>query len=390
MEPVVNILHLTTAYRRNSSDIITPWMVDLLDELSKEHRITVFTSAYKRTDRIRTDGNIKVMRFSYAPSGMQRMTHDLTINDFLRKHVSYYFMLPLFILAGAIQLFTYCLKDRPDIITVHWPFPMALIAIPCRILLRIPLVYVWYGAEIKLFRKSFRKLRFLLRYIASKAAYSIAISSYTLDQLSQLVKLPRFAIIPYGIRMPEKKIIEKEKMILFVGRLVERKGIKYLIDAMKYVNEGYELIIAGTGPLLEGLKAQAKAFNRKTVFEGRVTDERKEELYRKAAVFVLPAVHDSTGDTEGLGMVLVEAMSYNTPVVATGIGGITDIIKDKFNGLLAREADAEDIAKQINILLENHDIRDRLMKNADKSICEGFIIKSIAEKYREVYEKIIQ
>jgi len=260
-------------------------------------------------------------------------------------------------------------------------------AIPAASFFKVPMVYVWYGAEIKLFKKSFSKISFLLKYIESRAVSSIAISHYTQEQVNDVVKLRNSVIIPYGIRMPVERQTEKEKYILFVGRLVERKGIRYLIEAMDFVDSEYALRIAGTGPLSEELKSVAAGRN--IIFEGKVSDERKCELYSKASLFVLPAVHDQTGDTEGLGMVLVEAMAHKTPVVATGIGGITDIVKHMETGLLSKEADPKDIAHKINTLLRDKELYLRFQKSGYENARRNFSIENIAIRAEGLYEKIV-
>ena len=120
--------------------------------------------------------------------------------------------------------------------------------------------------------------------------------------------------------------------VLFVGRLAERKGVRYLIDAVAALPRELQprLTIIGDGPERQALEAQTHALHAedRVAFLGWVTPEQLDAAYAAASVFVLPAVVDARGDTEGLGMVLLEAMTYTVPVISTPLGGVTDIVQD--------------------------------------------------------------
>ncbi len=385
----MNILHLTTAFKRNKNDIITPWLVDLLYKQGEKNNIFVLTSGYRKINKQQKYKNIKVFRFNYAPSNIQKMTHDFTIGDFLKKHTIYYLLLPVFFFTGFLYLYKIVKKEKIDIINIHWPFPMALIAIPVKVLLKTKLVYVWYGADIKLFKAKFSKYKGFLKIIIKYADYHVPISNFTKNEVDEIIKLKNVKVIPYGIRIPQKMNYKKENIILFVGRFVDRKGIKYLIKAMDYVNKDYKLYIVGSGPLERKLKEKTENNNRIN-FTGRINDEELKELYKKAKIFVLPAIFDKNNDTEGLGVVLIEAIGYSVVCIATGIGGITDIIIDKETGLFSEEKNPMDIAKKINTLIENKNLYNKLKENAYKHIKENFSLVSVNKKFDEVYSEIIE
>ena len=387
----MNILHLVTAYRRNRYDIITPWLVDMLNEQSKKHNVTVLTSGYKRTPQEQKDGQIEVSRFNYCPSNMQRMSHDMTINDFLKRHKHYYFILPIFFLMGMLKLIKLSISRQIDIITIHWPFPMALMYLPVKNLIHAKTVNVWYGAEMKILSDRTGLLSNIFRYIAKQADYNVVISSHTEKLLDDIAGAVKTEIIPYGVHIKPFRKFDKEQYILFAGRLVERKGVQYLIDAMQYVNSEYKLIIAGDGPLKENLQRHIaqQGLTDRVKMTGYVSDERLQELYEHASVFVLPAIYDRKGDTEGLGMVLVEAICKGTPVIATGIGGIRDIVIDKETGLFSKEKDSRDIAEKVSILIKNEELKNKIVKKAYEHVTMYFSIERISGKFNEIYKNIV-
>lgn len=386
----MNILHLVTAYRRNKNDIITPWLVDMLKQQGKRHNVSVLTSGYKRTPVRQKDNDIEVYRFNYAPSKARRISHDMTISDFLKRHMHYYFILPLFFVMGMIKLAKILHTKQIDILTIHWPFPMALMYLPIKNLFHIKTVNVWYGAEMKVLSGKTGLLKNIFSYIVKQADYNVVISSHTGQLLEHIAGSVETAVIPYGVHVKPLKQFDKQNYIFFAGRLVERKGVKYLINAMINVRDDYKLIIAGDGPLRNELNNQIaeKGLDKRVIMKGYISDNELEYLYEHASLFVLPAIFDAKGDTEGLGMVLVEAICKGTPVIATGIGGIKDIVRDNETGLFSKEKDSNDIAEKINMLIEDTELREKLIVNAYKYVEKYFSIEHIADKFEDIYEKI--
>lgn len=176
---------------------------------------------------------------------------------------------------------------------------------------------------------------------------------------------------------------DNKKVILFVGRLAEKKGVTYLIDAMKYIDG--KLVIVGDGPLKNSLMKQAERYGDRIVFWGAKTHEELKTIYASADIFVAPSVTAKDGDKEGLGLVLLEAMASGLPVVGSDSGGIPEIVKDGYNGFLVAERDVEGLAKRINILLNSDRIRNKFSENGLKAAAERDY-KKIAEKYYKLID----
>jgi len=176
-----------------------------------------------------------------------------------------------------------------------------------------------------------------------------------------------------------------KKVILFVGRLAEKKGVTYLIDAMKNVDA--KLIIVGSGPLEEVLKKQAEPFGNKIDFIGPKTHEELKVIYPSADIFVAPSITAKDGDKEGFGLVILEAMASGLPIVASDSGGIPTIIKNNFNGFLAKEKDVNDISDKINLLLNSEPVRLEILNNANITV-KNYDYGTIAKKYSRVLRKL--
>ena len=139
--------------------------------------------------------------------------------------------------------------------------------------------------------------------------------------------------------------------ILFTGRLIERKGVEYLIKAMPLIlgQRPAMLQITGNGDQRKNLECLANSLGlRDSVqFLGFVTNQQLDELYAKCDVYVNPSIVDSRGDTEGLGVTALEAFAHGRPVVASAVGGITDVVKHQKTGLLVPEKDEGALARAI-------------------------------------------
>jgi len=178
-----------------------------------------------------------------------------------------------------------------------------------------------------------------------------------------------------------------KKVILFTGRITKQKGVHYLIKAMPRVKvANTELFIVGEGPEEKNLKMLVKQLKLKNVhFLPYMKGDKLREfhqLYKRAQIFVAPSIWD-----EPFGLVILEAMAYATPVIATKKGGITSIINDGENGLLVRARNSKDLAEKINLLLNDDKLRKRLSEKARQTILDKFTWPKIAERFERIYYK---
>ncbi len=181
-------------------------------------------------------------------------------------------------------------------------------------------------------------------------------------------------------------------MILFAGRLVERKGVEYLIRAFNEVINTIpsELAIVGEGPEKEKLARLVTelGLKGKALIKGKVSQEELETLYAQCNVFILPAIIDSKGDTEGLGVVLLEAMSCKKPVIASNLGGITDIVKHRETGLLVDEKDVSGLASAIKEILTQPQLARELGEAGYRHLQKQFSWERIIGAWEAVYASV--
>jgi len=360
---MTRLLIITTNFPRWEGDPHSPWLVELLRYLRQQGvTVDVLAPAYAGLRSHRIEG-MPVHRFRYAPARWETMTHEEGAPNKIRKNPLYLFLLLPYLVSGLFAAWRLGRGDDYDVIHVHWPMPQGLLGLAAR---RGGgrLVATFYGADLVLTRR-FRFLQPFLTRFVKQCDDVAAISNFTAAELKRMTGLQPH-VIPYGITVPvlDQPPAAETGLILTVGRLIARKGHTYLIEALPLLlkQPDARLVIVGEGherPALEALINRLELSGRVTL-TGRVSDEALQEWYRRCQVFVLPAIVDDTGDTEMLGMVLLEAMRYQKPVIATAVGGIADIVTHGESGLLVPQRDPAALAKAIDDVLSHPALAERL------------------------------
>ena len=231
-------------------------------------------------------------------------------------------------------------------------------------------------------------------------------SAATRKALGALDSRSNIGIIPMGVDTGLfKKTIERTrelrlsvaaggKLILYAGRLIHIKGVDRLIHAMSAVIGKYpdaRLVIVGNGPEKVNLLALSKKLGIEagTFFFEEMPQTKLAEWYSAADLFVLPSLQNPSGEKEGQGVVILEAMACGLPVVGSNVGGIPSLVKHEMTGMLANPGDAKDLFEKICILLENDGLRDRIIGNARRMVLEQFTWETVAEKFIKTYGTVV-
>ena len=468
----MKVLVIGSVYPRFQEDAEVPWLRTSIAHLKKAGvEIQVLAPAYKGLKSHDIDGT-HVNRFRYAPASWEILTHEEGAPSKMASKPWLQLLAIPYIINGFIQCLRICRKWRPDVIHAHWPFPHAYIALGAAKLFKIPLVLNFHGAELLLIRKK-KWVKPFLKFAISQAQAVFANSSFTASKIKALRNV-NVEWSPYGTTLetederretkegeslplasaanaasttpssgdtpqrPEPHPVNGKFKILFVGRHIERKGIRYLIEAAKYLpKDKFEIRIVGVGDLTEQLKKQAEAVGSESkchsssrldccsypiqtqasvqsnlachsgadnssvilsevegspasiIFTGKLSPEDLANEYKTANVFVLPAIVDSKGDTEGLGVVLIEAMELGLPIVASNVGGIPDVVIDGESGILVPEKDPAALADAFKRLADDPSLVEKLLAGARKRINECFTWDGIIERQVEVYKRVV-
>ncbi len=395
---VSKVLVIGSVYPRFHEDAEVPWLRTSIAHLKKAGLdIQVLAPAYKGLKSHEIDG-VKVNRFRYAPASWEFLTHEEGAPSKMANKPWLQLLAIPYIISGFFKCIKICRKFKPDIIHAHWPFPHAYIALGAAKLFKIPLVLNFHGAELLLIRKK-KWVKPLLKFAISQAQAVFANSSFTASKIKALRNVdvewsPYGTTLETGTGNAEPHPVQGKFKILFVGRHIERKGIRYLIEAAKYLpRDQFEIRIVGVGDLTDELKklaSESKDLPAEIVFTGKLSPEALANEYKSANVFTLPAIVDSKGDTEGLGVVLIEAMELGLPIVASNVGGIPDVVIDGVSGILVPEKDPEALANAYKRLAAEPGLIKQLLAGAQKRIAECFTWDGIIERQIAVYNKVLK
>ena len=394
----MKVLYIATAYDRYPGDGITPWLVETIHRLG--HRgieVEVLAPSYKGLASGTVDG-VMVHRFRYAPAPIEDLTHDQTAPDRVRERPAYLGLVPGYLLSASRSARKLVRTGDFGVVHVHWPLPHAIPGQAARSAGDIPLVLTFHGVEMTFARNA--PVPFLvpfLRHAIRNADAVTANSTYTAGLIRELWDRP-VDIVPFGTTVdapdapPPPDPATAPVRILFVGRLVERKGIHHLIDAISLLenNLSVHASVIGEGPMREGLEGRARdAGVADTVeFAGFVDSDRLARAYAEADIFVLPAVPDAKGDVEGLGVVVIEALAHGKAVVASEAGGIVDIVRHEDTGLLVPPGDPGALAAALARLIRDPELARRLGRRGRQHVEERFSWPAIIDRLVGVYERI--
>jgi glycosyltransferase involved in cell wall biosynthesis len=396
----MRILHVVTAFPRFPNDVISPWLVELLKQLkARGHDVEVFTSAYKGGGGTEFAG-IPVHRFRYFPAFGEDLTHEEGAHDRMGRSVRHKIMPAFYLAAGLPAIWRLARRRRYDIIHVHWPLPHMLFGWAAQRATAggVRIVTTWYGVELRWVKSSLKFLKGFVRRALRASDQVVAISSATAREITSIEPVP-VRVIPYGIGFPEvtaarARATDGRFTILFVGGLLERKGVTHLVEAVRRLPSRlrWKLVLVGEGPDLGDLQAQARAggIADRVDFRGQVPDAELHAAYAAADVFVLPAVVDERGDTEGLGVVLLEAMNYRLPVIGSSLGGITDIVLHEQTGLLVPQRDPEALAGALLRIAEDEALAGRLAAAGYQHAQEHFGWPAITDRWEECYAAAVE
>lgn len=393
----MRILIISTAFPLAPDDPTAKWLVDTIRRLAAEgYEFEVLTSAYRGGGNAIHAG-IPVHRFRYFFKRWENLTHEESTPDRMRRSILYKALAVVYVAAGTVAAWRLGRRRQFDIIHVHWPVPHALFGWAARAGSARPpkLIAHFYSVEVRWVQHSLPLLRGFLRRAIETADRVVAISTSTAAVIRAIAPVP-IEVIPYAVdlpqpadRIPVAGSTPRALTVLYVGRLSERKGVRYLVDAVAALADQLRprLVIIGDGPERPALEAQVQTLGigDRVTFRGWVSPGDLDHAYATADVFVLPAVVDARGDTEGLGMVLLEAMTYRVPVISTPLGGITDIVEQDRTGLLVPPNDAPALAAAIATLAADPARAERLALAGQEFARRNFSWDGVLAQWRALY-----
>jgi len=281
--------------------------------------------------------------------------------------------------------FNHLLKNY-DIIHFHeldFSFPLF------SFLVKKPKIFHLHGIDIDLTR--YHLNRVILKHMAG---FYIAISRQIEKDLVELgIAKDKITYLPNGVNTKQFSPIgrKEDNLLLFVGRITFGKGLHVLLKSLHRLKEPVHLVIIGPGDwdhkyyrdMLKLMERENRKGMHRITYLGALDQADIVKWYQKASIFILPSF------AEGFPVVTLEALSCETPVIATPVGGIPEVVRNHENGILIPLNDSISLAKAIQFLLENKEIRTRFGREGRKRVIEKYSLETVVEKLRRIYKQLI-
>lgn len=260
--------------------------------------------------------------------------------------------------------------------------------------LDLPLMTTLHGHDItkqKMSARQRNKMHQLFERCACVIAVSDFIAEKALGQGCPENKLVKHSIGIDLSAFTDNKEESEHPSLLFVGRLVEKKGCTFLLKALRRLQTKFPqmtLTIVGDGNLRQALQQEAADYHLQVEFVGIESSDQIRRRLATSWLFTAPSITAENGDCEGLGMVFLEAQALQTPVVSFQSGGVVEAVAHAESGLLCVEKDVNQLAENIEYLLENPAARQQMGRNGRRRIETLFDLKKQCATLEQLYLKI--
>ncbi len=395
------VLVLASTFPRWPYDTEPPFVYNLSRHLTERFDVVVLAPHAPGAKDVETMDGMEVHRFHYAwPEKAQLLAYGGMLPN-LKRNPWLWGLVPLFLATELVSTIRLVRSHQIDVIHAHWLVPQGLVAALAATILRKPVVMTAHGGDVYGLRGKLASG--IKRWALSRMTRVTAVSRDLADAIRELDSHRPVDVISMGVdvtrfrrRRGARKITTALNVtgpvILFVGRLAEKKGVRYLIEAMPEVLEQVPdatLVIVGDGPLRQDLEQRVSnlAISASVRFTGAKSPEDLPQFYSAADVFVGPSIVAEGGDADGIPVSFMEAMASGTPIVTTNVGGIGELVTHDKTGLMVPERDPKALAESVVRILTEARLGNRLSRQARACVQRGFAESVIADRYGLVLQE---
>jgi glycosyltransferase involved in cell wall biosynthesis len=354
MRPTV--LVLASTYPRWANDPEPAFVHELSRRLARDHEVIAVVPDAPGADPSGDLDGVHVVRYRYAPRAWQTLVNDGGIATHLRRSPWKWFLVPGFVLGQYLAARRVLKRHRVAVIHAHWLIPQGWLARWLARPAHTPVLVTSHGGDLFGFRG--RLLAKAKRSVASACSRMTVVSDAMRREAIRIgLRPPSLTVLPMGVDLqrcyvPDLSVPRSADELLFVGRLVPKKGLPLLLNALPAVlasRPTARLTIAGFGPERADLEAQVSRLGvaHAVRFIGAVPQDKLPDLYRRASLFVAPFVRDGSGNQEGLPVVLMEAIGCGCPAIVGDVAGLDDLLGEHAAHVTVNPRDRDALAKAI-------------------------------------------
>ncbi|MFL5503446.1 MAG: glycosyltransferase [Gemmatimonadaceae bacterium] len=383
----MNVLFLTHSFPRAEGDAAGSFILRLAVALRAENvTVRVVAPAGPGLSAADEIEGISVERFRYAP----RRYESLAYTGNMANDVASSWTAKLALVGFLGSDFVHAVRARrsfePAVVHAHWWFPNGVVGTWVGGLAHIPLVTTLHGTDVRLVR-TVGVAKPLFGHVLKHSAAVTTVSRWLKEETEALVSdvHPTVAPMPVATNLFAPGASRDGQRLLFVGRLSDQKGVSHILHAMSLMKTPATLDVVGDGPNRDALKrlAQELGLGPRIQWHGNLSQSRLPAFYQQASAVVLPSVD------EGLGLVAVESLLCETPVVAFDSGGLRDVVQNEKTGLLVKAGDRAALARALDDLLTRDEKGRDLGRAGRLYALSAFAPESAARRYAEIYRQVV-
>lgn len=394
------LLIISSTFPRWDNDETPVFVFELAKNLSSQNLEVMTLAPHHQGSKLKeTMDGVLIYRFPYFyPFSLQQVSYEGgVLPNLKRSNLAKLQVLPFLISEFLLTLFL-AIKNNVEIINSHWIIPQGFTGALVRRLTKIKKhVVTIHAGDISLLERLPFK-RQIFAFIIKNSDFLVFVSQYGKDRLEKIVRSDlveeferKTKIISMGVytkNFQKNDNNRHAKNLLFVGRLVEKKGVEYLLESIPLIRNqipDIKLTIVGDGPLRKNLENLAKklAITDCVDFVGFKTGQEKINYFLSSSILVVPSIQTKNGDVEGLPVVIMEGMAAGKPVVASNVGGIKEIVRENENGFLVKPKSPSQLAERLIYLLGKPNITKQ-MGQISFSLAKNYDWAVIGSKYAQI------
>jgi glycosyltransferase involved in cell wall biosynthesis len=378
----LRVLTVATTFPAEEGDGTPGFVLSLARALQADHDVVVVVPRVRGAARREVIDGVRVRRVAYFPSRIECLA-DGAILPNLKAHPWRVLEVPTLLLGLLAVVLRLARQGRPDVLHAHWILPGGLIAAVVGAVLRVPYVLTVHGADAYALRGPVA--RRLKRVVLARAAVVTAVSQDIAGRLGEQV--PAADVTPMGVDVAAvARAVGKHDPdptgVLFVGRLVEKKGVDVLLEAVAEV-PAVHLTVIGDGPLRGDLERRAEGLGlgERVAFLGQQPSDEVMRHLARALALVVPSTVASDGDQEGTPVILLEAMAAGTPIIASRLGGIAEQVVHAETGVLVSPGSVEELARALSGAVEHPELLTIMADGARDRVGDELDLPIVVERY---------
>ena len=383
----MNVLFLTHSFPRSEGDAAGSFLLRLAIALRAEDvNVHVVAPAAAGLPAAEEISGVRVERFRYAPRRYEKLAYTGNMARDVASSWSARLALVGFLGSDFVHAVRARRSFEPEVVHAHWWFPNGVVGTWVGGLAHIPLVTTLHGTDVRLAR-NVGVAKPLFGHVLRRSAAVTTVSNWLKEETEALVPgiNPTVAPMPVATDLFAPGSSRDGQRLLFVGRLMPQKGVEHLLHALALMKTKSSLDIVGDGPSRASLEQLAKQLEvaPRIRWHGQVSQAELPSLYQRASAVVVPSID------EGLGLVAVEALLCETPVVAFDSGGLRDVIQHNKTGLLVKPGDRQALAASLDELLARDGRGSDLGRAGRIYALSAFAPESAARRYAGIYRQVL-